>query len=185
MSDLGLVAGIALLALILVPACAWQIAHARGGGRLRGRVASLTLASRNLLSAQGALLVLLTAVIWVGEGFLYWLVGSALHLRLDLVQGCFLVVLSSLAASIPAAPGYLGTYDAAILLGLGAMHVHGGQAVSFGLLVRLVIFVPVTLVGLVLVVVRYGGLPSLRRLRGERAGEAADRPAPAFAQVVK
>lgn len=184
-SDLGATAAIVLLALVLGLPAVWRIARPRFSAALRRRVASLTLATRNLLSAQGLLLVALTAVIWVGEGLLYWLVGQALHLRLDILQGCFLVVLSSLAAAIPAAPGYLGTYDAAILLGLGAMHIHGGAAISFALLVRLVIFVPITLAGLVLVVARYGGLSSLRRARPAGGAEGADRTMPAFAQVSK
>ena len=188
-SSLGATAALVLLALAFGLPVVWRSARARFSEGLRQRVASLTLATRNLLSAQGLLLVALTGVIWLGEGLLYWLVGRALHLRLDLLQGCFLVLLSSLAAAIPAAPGYLGTYDAAILLGLGAMHVHGGAGISFALLVRLVIFVPVTLVGLVLVVVRYGGLSSLRR-SSRPAGaagvaEGADRTMPAFAQVSK
>jgi glycosyltransferase 2 family protein len=177
-SDLGALAAGVLLLLALVLAGAWWIARTRGGGRLQGRVASLTLATRNLLSAQGVLLVLLTAAIWVGEGLLYWLVGQALHLHLDFLQGCFLVVLSSLVAAVPAAPGYLGTYDAAIQVGLGAMHVHGSQAISFGLLVRLIIFVPITLLGLLLMVVRYGGLSSLRQTRAPVASVG-----PGFAQA--
>jgi uncharacterized membrane protein YbhN (UPF0104 family) len=166
-TNLALAATGVLLAGALLLALAWRIARA---GRLRGlsgRVASLTLASRNLLSAQGLLLALLTVPIWVGEGLIYWLVGAALHLHLNLAQGCFLVVLSSLVASIPAAPGYAGTYDAAIQLGLGALGVHGGRAISFGLLVRLVIFLPITLVGLVLLVVRYGGFAAIARARKE------------------
>lgn len=176
-SRVSLSAAIALLSLTLALLAAWQLSRT---GRLRGlsdRVKTFTLASRNLLSAQGLLLVLFTAVVWTGEGVVYWLVGRALDLHLNLLQSCFLVVISSLAAIIPAGPGYAGTYDAAIQLGLDGLHVHGGHAVAFGLLVRLVLFVPITLTGLVLMVVRYGGLASLGRLwRGAPA--APDGPAP-------
>ena len=55
---------------------------------------------------------------------------------------------------------------AALLFGLGALSVHGGTAVGFGLLARFVLFVPITAIGLILVLVRYGGLSGLRaRLR--------------------
>jgi uncharacterized membrane protein YbhN (UPF0104 family) len=164
-STLALVAASVVLAGALLLLGAWWMARAGHFRGLSSRVVSLTLATRNLLSAQGLLLGLLTVPIWVGEGFIYWLVGAALHLPLDFAQSCFLVVLSSLVATIPAAPGYAGTYDAAIQLGLGALGVHGGRAISFGLLVRLVIFVPITLAGLVLLVLRYGGLSSLVRAR--------------------
>jgi uncharacterized membrane protein YbhN (UPF0104 family) len=168
-SGLALAAAAVVLAGALVLLGAWWGARAGRFRGLSGRVASLTLATRNLLSVQGLLLGLLTIPIWLGEGCIYWLVGASLHLHLDFAQGCFLVVLSSLVATIPAAPGYAGTYDAAIQLGLGALGVHGGRAVSFGLLVRLVIFVPITVAGLVLVVVRYGGISSLVRARNERS----------------
>jgi glycosyltransferase 2 family protein len=165
-SDLSLTAALALLALALGSLAAWRIARTRLPERWRQQVASLTLATRNLLSPQGLALVALTCLIWVGEGVVYWLVAQALHLPIDLLQAVLLVVLSSLAAAIPAAPGYLGTYDAAILLGLAAMHVHGAQAISFALLVRLVIFVPITIAGLLLVLARYGGRSTLRRPAG-------------------
>jgi glycosyltransferase 2 family protein len=164
-SQIGLTAAIAPLALALALFAGWRLSRI---ARLRGlgaRAASLTLASRNLLSAQGAMLVLLTAVVWMGEGSIYWLVGRAMGIRLDLSQACWLVVLSSLAATIPAAPGYAGTYDAAIQLGLGALHVHGGRAVAFGVLVRLVLFVPITIAGLLVMALRYGGLARLGRIR--------------------
>jgi glycosyltransferase 2 family protein len=176
-SQLGLTAAIVLLVLVLALLAGWQLSRT---GRLRGlgvRVASLTSASRNLLSAQGVVLVLLTAVVWMGEGCIYWLVGRALEIHLNFLQACFLVVLSSLAAIIPAAPGYVGTYDAAIQFGLGALHVHGGLAVAFGLLVRLVIFVPITVVGLIVMALRYGGLASLGRIRRAPASAGFDPPA--------
>lgn len=181
-SHLTAVAAVLLLALALTLLTGWRLSRS---GRLRGlsgSVASLTLASRNLVSLRGLVLTLLTVVIWVGEGCVYWLVGRALDMRLGLLQACFLVVLSSLAATIPAGPGYAGTYDAAIQLGLGALHVHGGRAVAFGLLVRLVIFVPITIVGLIMIVLRYGGWASLRRLRGDTSA-MADNPTPSVGVV--
>jgi uncharacterized membrane protein YbhN (UPF0104 family) len=184
-ANLDLTAGCVLLALALALLGGWRLTRTRRLRGLSGRVAELALATRNLLSAQGLALVLLTAAVWVGEGCIYWLAGRALDLRLGLLQGCFLVMLSSLAATVPAAPGYAGTYDAAIQLGLGALHVHGGPAVAFGLLVRLIIFVPITLVGLVLVVVRYGGLSSLRGIRRAAAPPAMTDPPAAYARVTE
>jgi uncharacterized membrane protein YbhN (UPF0104 family) len=184
LSQISLWAALVLVALSLSLAVAWRLSRS---GRLRSvssRVADITTASRNLLSVNGVALALLTAVVWLGEGCVYWLVGSSLRLQLDLPQACFLVVLSSLVATIPAAPGYAGTYDAAIQLGLGALGTHGGRAVTFGVLVRLVIFVPITAVGLILVLVRYGGLASLRRSRGQGVAALSD-AAPALVRVVE
>jgi hypothetical protein len=59
----------------------------------------------------------------------------------------------------------VGTYDAAILFGLTALDVGGGSAVGFALLTRFVLFLPITLTGLALMVVRYGGFQGVRRDR--------------------
>jgi hypothetical protein len=176
-SSLGLTAAIVLLVLALALLAGWRLSHSGRLGSLNARVVLLTLASRNLLSAQGVALLLLTAVVWIGEGCIYWLVGRAVEIHLNFLQACFLVVLSSLAATIPAAPGYVGTYDAAIQFGLGALHVHGGRPVAFGLLVRLAIFVPITIAGLMVMALRYGGLTSLGRIRHTGPSAVFDSPA--------
>ncbi len=176
-THLGLIAVVVLLALVVALAVGWWMDRTGRLHKLGGNLSSLMLATRNLLGAQGPLLVLYTAIIWLGEGGVYWGVARALGLHLDLAQACFLVVISSLAATIPAAPGYIGTYDAAIQFGLGALRVHGGRAVAFGLLARLLIFVPITVAGLIIMVFRYGKLASLRRPQRARIAATADQPA--------
>ena len=57
-------------------------------------------------------------------------------------------------------------FDAAVIFGLKALDVTGGSAVAFAVLVRFVLFAPITIAGLALLIGRYGGL---RRLRGPRA----------------
>jgi len=159
--QLCVAAAIVLAVGTLALLASWRWIGASRRGRLRGRLVELTLASRNLLGPQTKVLVALTGLVWVGEGCVYWLVGRTIGIGIDLAQACFLVAVSSLAAAIPAGPGYAGTYDAAIQLGLRALRAGAGRALSFGVLVRLVVFGPITIVGLVLVVVRYGGLASL------------------------
>ena len=127
-------------------------------------------ASRELLDFRGFLLLLLTLSIWLCEGVIFYLVGQSLGLSLSVIDGTFLVVLSSFFALIPAAPGYVGTFDAALLFGLGALGTHGGTAVAFAVLARFVLFVPVTGAGLVLALTRYGGLGRLRGRSGAPAG---------------
>jgi glycosyltransferase 2 family protein len=113
---------------------------------------------RPLLGPRGARLAGVSLLVWALEAAIFWIVSDALSLELTLVDAAFLVVLSSFFALIPAAPGYVGTFDAAIVFGLKALHVAGGQAVAFALLARFVLFVPITVVGLALFMGRYGGL---------------------------
>jgi hypothetical protein len=85
----------------------------------------------------------------------------------DLVEGVYLVALASVFSMIPSGPAYAGTQDAAAILGLKALGGTGAQAVAFIVMLRFVIVVPITVVGLVLVALRYGGLRRLRTLRAE------------------
>lgn len=122
-------------------------------------------ASRLLLTRTGLMLAGFTVAVWVCEALVFWLVAHAVGLDVALAESAFVVVLASLSAMIPAAPGYVGTFDAAVLFGLGSLGIAGGAAVGCLLLYRGVIFLPVTLVGLVLAITRYGGLGRMRRLR--------------------
>ena len=63
---------------------------------------------------------------------------------------------------VPAAPGYVGTFDAGMLLGLHAAGVEGGDAVGVAAARALLFFVPVTLVGLATLVLGYGGARARR-----------------------
>jgi uncharacterized membrane protein YbhN (UPF0104 family) len=88
------------------------------------------------------------------------------------MDSLYLVALTNLFAMIPAAPGYVGTFDAAVIFGVKAIGDTGSAAVSFLLLLRFLLFVPITLVGLVVLVTRYGGWSRLRaavRLETSRA----------------
>jgi uncharacterized membrane protein YbhN (UPF0104 family) len=119
--------------------------------------------AKPLLGKWGALLLGATLLVWLIEGTIFWLVAQSLELQVSLIEGCFLLVLTAFFSLIPAAPGYVGTFDAAVIFGLHALDVSGGQVVAYALLVRFVLFVPITIVGLGLLVARYGGLRQLRR----------------------
>ena len=140
----------------------------RGHPRIQRAVAfALTLLrpSRALLSPTGAWLLVGTFLIWVLEASVYAAVARAVDLPLQGLDALYLVALTNLVALVPAAPGYVGTFDAAVLFGVRALTAGASGAASYVLALRLVLFVPITLVGLALLVIRYGGLATLRALR--------------------
>lgn len=151
----GLLAGFAYLAL-----------RRRGRfARFAATVRPVASASRPLFGPVGAGLAGLTAVVWALEAVIFALVARSLGLGLDVVDGLFLDVLASFFALVPAAPGYVGTFDAAMLFGLGALGVARASRVSFVVLVRFVLFVPITVAGLVLLLAGYGGVGQIARMR--------------------
>ena len=128
-------------------------------------------ALRLFAHVEGLLLAGLTVLAWCCEGMTLLLIGHSLGLELHILDTLQIIVLASLFAAIPAAPGYAGTFDAGLVLGLKAVGVTGGTAVGFVVLARFVMFVPVTLVGLFLLLHTYGGFRP-RRGGSEVLGDA-------------
>lgn len=130
------------------------------------RVRPFAVASKLFIRPDGIPLAGVSGVIWLLEGLTLLFVGRSLGLHLTILEALLTNVIASLFSALPAGPGYAGSYDAGILLGLHASKVMGGAAVGFLLLARFVVFVPVTLVGLVILVARYGGLRRRRTADG-------------------
>ena len=132
------------------------------GRRMQELAARLLAPTRRLWSPTGAGLLALSVVLWLIEGSVYAVLGAVAGVHLSLLDGLYIMALANLVALVPAAPGYLGTFDAAVLLGVRL--VAGGThaaALAYAVVVRFVLFVPITVVGLVALVVRYGGLRRL------------------------
>jgi len=158
----ALVAAGLLVAAALAAAIALSLRRRRQFARVLELIRPVVVASRRLLGLWGAGMLAVTTAVWLIEGVIFWLVGQSLDLDITVVEGVFLLVLSGMFALIPAAPGYVGTFDAGVLVGLRRLGIDGGPAVAFALLVRFVLYVPITVVGLALLVFRYGGLGMLR-----------------------
>jgi uncharacterized membrane protein YbhN (UPF0104 family) len=169
---------LALVGAALLAAAVAAAVHGRGhasGRRLLGLLSALLAPTRALWGPTGAGLLVLSGALWVVEGSVYAVLGAVAGVQLSLLDGLYVMALANLVALVPAAPGYVGTYDAAVLLGVRL--VAGGTraaALAYVVLVRFVLFVPITVVGLIALVARYGGVSALRRVATERS-----RPAPA------
>jgi glycosyltransferase 2 family protein len=159
----------------LVAAAAAALALGRdtdAGRRLRALAARLLAPSRQLWSPAGAGLLALSVALWLVEGSVYAVLGAVAGLHLSLLDGLYIMSLANLVVLVPAAPGYVGTFDAAVLLGVRL--VAGGTraaALAYAVVVRFVLFVPITVVGVLALLLRYGGV--------RRVGAAIRRPAAA------
>jgi glycosyltransferase 2 family protein len=130
--------------------------------RFAAAVRPVARASKLFAQPQGVPLGLASLLIWLLEGVTFLLIARALEVELELLTAVAIVAIASLFAAIPAAPGYAGTFDAGLVVGLHAAGVEGGAAVSVLLLARFMLFVPVTVAGLVTLVAGYGGLRAAR-----------------------
>jgi uncharacterized membrane protein YbhN (UPF0104 family) len=160
----GWVPALVAVGLLAAGAVAASLGRDTGAGRRARELATRLLApTRRLCSVAGAGLLALSIVLWLVEGSVYAVLGAVAGLHLSLLDGLYIMALANLVALVPAAPGYVGTFDAAVILGVRL--VAGGTraaALAYAVIVRFVLFVPITIVGLVMLVVRYGGLERIR-----------------------
>ena len=126
-------------------------------------IASATLRMRR--AHHGLRLLAITMVIWAIEASVWMSAAAAVGFGMTPIEGLYIVALSSIFAMIPSGPAYAGTQDAAAIIGIKAFGATGAQAVAYVVMLRFVIVVPITLVGLALLITRYGGLGRLRAAR--------------------
>jgi uncharacterized protein (TIRG00374 family) len=152
--------GLVALAALLV---ALEVMRRRGMlARVRDFLRPLADAPRALLGRSGLLLLAGSFLIWAVEASVYLAVAHATELDISGMGALYLVALTNLFAMLPAAPGYVGTFDAAVVFGVKAIGGSESAALSYLLLLRFALFVPITLVGLIVLVTRYGGWARLR-----------------------
>jgi glycosyltransferase 2 family protein len=164
--------GVGLVVLLVIAAAVAFLRYRERLIFLLRALAPMAAPSKQLLSRFGLVLLLVSLLIWCVEASVYIAVGHAVDITLSLQDGLAVVAFTNAAALIPAAPGYIGTYDAAVIFAVDAVSSAAKSAVlSYLLLLRFVLFVPITVVGFVLLVVRYGGLS---RIRAARAAAKAD-----------
>jgi uncharacterized membrane protein YbhN (UPF0104 family) len=145
------VAALAVLAVL-----ALLFGRLRALARLRTWAQPLAGSTRELVSAHGAGLLSLSVFLWLCEAAVYLTVGKAVGIELGVTGALYVMALTNLSALIPAAPGYVGTYDAAVLLALRSL---GQPALGYLLVLRFVLFVPITVAGFAVFLGRYARRP--------------------------
>jgi len=127
--------------------------------------------TRGLKTRTGFLLFGMTFVIWTIEASVYFLVAKAVNLGITLDGAVFIMVVANFVSLIPAGPGYVGTFDAAVLFAAKSLGESRSVALPYLLLLRFVLFIPITVTGLLILLGRYGGFAGYRAAK-LRAAEA-------------
>jgi glycosyltransferase 2 family protein len=133
------------------------LARLRGLARVREWARPVAGATRELAGAHGAALLGVSLALWLTEALVYLVAGDAVGVRLGVSGALYVMALTNLSALIPAAPGYIGTYDAAVLLALRSLQL---PALGYLLVLRFVLFVPITVAGLCVFLGRYARRPA-------------------------
>jgi glycosyltransferase 2 family protein len=170
-----LVTGIGVLVLLLAVGAVWMLRRHHVFERVRDWLRPLADAPRALLRREGALLLAATFVLWAFEAGVYLAVAKSVDLDISASGALYLVALTNFVAALPAAPGSIGTFDAAVVWGAGRLGASGSAALSYLILLRFVLYVPITVVGFIVLVTRYGGWSRLRSAVRLDAGAEASR----------
>jgi len=156
-----LLAAGAVVLLVAAGAVGWLVR--RGAWqRVKAFLAPMAASTRNLRGRHGGRMLGLTVVIWAIEAGVWGSVGASVNLGMGPLEALYLVSLASMFSLIPSGPGYAGTQDAAALIGVRAIGGSSRAAITYLILVRFVLLVPITLAGLLLLATRYGGLTRWR-----------------------
>ena len=161
-SDRVASAGLVAVAVFALLAAVAVVLHRRG--RLRHALdflAPMAEATRRMHGRHGVALLAWSALVWGLEWGAWWLCARAVGLELGLLEIGYLMGLATIFVLIPSGPAYVGTFDAALAFGLHALG-HTEAALSYLLLLRFVIAVPITLIGLAALAGRFGGIARMR-----------------------
>jgi uncharacterized membrane protein YbhN (UPF0104 family) len=164
----GIGVALALVAAVVI----WVLRSHHVFERARDWLRPLADAPRAILNRHGLVLLAATFLLWALEATVYLAVARAIDVHFSVSGGLYLVALTNFVAALPAAPGSIGTFDAAVAFGAKALGASGSAALSYVILLRFVLYVPITVFGLVVLVTRYGGWSRLRsasRLEASRA----------------
>jgi uncharacterized protein (TIRG00374 family) len=102
----------------------------------------------SLRSPANVLMVFLTSVvIWLLETGKYWFVMHAFHFQVSFFALMLMNGIVNLIGIIPAAPGYIGTFDASGIAVLVAYGVDKAIAAGYTIVLHVALWLPITLVG--------------------------------------
>ena len=101
--------------------------------------------------------------IWVVLAVAVWMALRATHLDLPLAASWAVLAFMGLGVSLPSSPGYIGVIQAATVLALALFSVPRTEALSFSLIFHAAQYIPVTIYGLVLLLVEHVSLSDATR----------------------
>ena len=118
--------------------------------RARGLLDRFMTGLASLRDIQHVLMVFLTSIlIWLLETVKYWFVMHAFNFEVSFFTLMLMNGIVNLATTLPAAPGYLGTFDAPGIAVLSAFGVAPAVATAYTLVLHAALWLPITLLGFV------------------------------------
>jgi uncharacterized protein (TIRG00374 family) len=141
----------------------------RYGVKVHGFLDRFLLGLSALRDFQHVLMIFLTSVlIWLLETVKYWFVMHAFNLELSFFTLMLMNGVVNLVTTLPAAPGYIGTFDASGIWVLEAFGVAKSRAAAYTLVLHAALWLPITLLGFYYMIragLRWGDLTTASHLQ--------------------
>ncbi len=169
---LSLAGALALTGFIVLAAPVARLAeHVGANLQARGRPRATAVATQagNLLNGLASMsrprtlmaLGALSVLIWCGEAGLFFALLHGFGIVASTPEALAVMAVATLATLVPSSPGYVGPFHLAAFTAAGMLGASEAQAAGFALVSHLALWVPVTLAGLVGILIQ----PQLFRQR--------------------
>ena len=143
----------------------WLLARREGGLQLSWLPEKVAALAQHFIDGlrtlQNFTLVIQTVavslVIWLSMAMYYWLMLWACGFSLPLEAGLVVMLVVAFGVALPAAPGFVGTFQYAIILGLSLFSIPKEEALGFSIVAHIAQLLPVILVGFIALI--RSGLP--------------------------
>ncbi len=119
-------------------------------------------------------LLVWTVAAWGIPALEAWMVLRAFDLSLSWVAPWVVLAFVGISVSIPAAPGFIGVFHAATAVALSLFGVARSEAVGYALILHAAQFVPVTLVGWLLLLREQVSLTEVARVQADPQGKSVE-----------
>ncbi len=106
----------------------------------------------------------LSIIYWLMIGLTSWLIAESMNLSLSLPTATVVIMGTTFfATAMPAAPGALGTFEAAVVYGLGFFNIDREASLGYAVIMHALLFLPPSIIALIFLPGE--GVGAFRRLR--------------------
>lgn len=117
---------------------------------------------RNFISV-----VFLSLIVWCLEAVVYWFVGESLGLGLSVPAILLCLAVVNFGLIIPSSPGFVGTFEYACIISLGAFSIVQNAALGFAILLHVLFWIILVAGGLLFAWIDHGGFFKVTRTKEE------------------
>jgi glycosyltransferase 2 family protein len=111
--------------------------------------------------------VIFSILTWLMIAAFYWVIILSLDISLPFMAAIFVTVLIAFAVSLPAPPGYIGTFHAAARYALVFYGLQASRAAGVGIVLHAMSFIPAIAGGLVFIWLDKMSFAEMTRVKGE------------------